>query len=176
MLLERRQAQTAVVWLAAWLVSPVYGQAALTWHNDNFRTGQNLQETILTPANVKSFTFKKLFALGVDGKVDAQPFMSRDVLPGKAPKCVFATTEHDGVYGFDADTGVQLKQVSLIGANETARTSAVAPRAAYAGDRDHRPTPVIDLYSGRTAPFMWWQCFKIRRAEVIATIGCMRWT
>src|ERR1039458_2372068 len=50
------------------------GQASvLTWHNDNARTGQNLQETILTPANVNSSTFSQLAVLNVDGKVDAQP-------------------------------------------------------------------------------------------------------
>ena len=47
--------------------------SVLTWHNDNSRTGQNLQETILTPANVNSATFGRLATLSVDGKVDAEP-------------------------------------------------------------------------------------------------------
>ena len=45
----------------------------LTYHNDPARTGQYLSETILTPSNVNSDLFGKLFQTTLDGVVDAQP-------------------------------------------------------------------------------------------------------
>jgi hypothetical protein len=45
----------------------------VTYHYDNSRSGQNLNETTLTPANVTSATFGKKGEFAVDGKVDAQP-------------------------------------------------------------------------------------------------------
>ena len=43
-----------------------------TWHYDNARTGANPNETILTPLNVNSKQFGKLFTQPVDGLVIGQ--------------------------------------------------------------------------------------------------------
>src|SRR5580704_10550836 len=111
------------IWLLTVLSAGVlHGQpSVLTWHNDIARTGQNLQETTLTPANVKSAGFGKLFVIAVDGKVDAQPLYVPSVtLPGKGTHNVlYVETEHDSSYAFDADTGGLLWQVTMLGANET---------------------------------------------------------
>src|SRR5271155_1768777 len=47
--------------------------SVLTYHNDVGRTGQNLNETTLTTANVASAQFGQLGTINVDGPVDAEP-------------------------------------------------------------------------------------------------------
>jgi hypothetical protein len=51
------------------------GTNVTTYHNDNARSAQNLTETILTPSNVNSSSFAKIFVITVDGKVDASVYV-----------------------------------------------------------------------------------------------------
>jgi outer membrane protein assembly factor BamB len=120
----------------------------VTFHNDIARTGQNLHETILTTKNVESSTFGKLFAFPVDGTIDAEPLYLSDVsIPGKGThNVVYAVTENDSVYAFDADDGTPLWQVSVLGSGESPsddhRCGQISPQIGITS------TPVIDRSSG----------------------------
>jgi hypothetical protein len=77
----------------------------LTANGDNYRTSANLQETQLTPSNVKPGHFGKLGSFGVDGQVYAQPlYVSKLAFPdGSTHNVLFIATMHNTVYAFDAD-------------------------------------------------------------------------
>jgi hypothetical protein len=83
-------------------VTPYSG--VLTYHNDNARDGVNASETILTPANVTSAKFGKIFTFTLDGFSLAQPlYLSHVAVGGSFHNVVYVATEHDTVYAFDAD-------------------------------------------------------------------------
>src|ERR1700689_1449709 len=96
------------------LAFPAIAQVSITtYHNDNYRTGWNSGETVLTPANVNAAQFGQLSNVTLDDQVDAQPL----VVPGvtitagnnQGPHdVVYAVTENDTVYAIDADSGTVL--------------------------------------------------------------------
>jgi outer membrane protein assembly factor BamB len=141
---------TLLLFVSALLLPPQSPgqQDVLTYHNDNSRTGQNLHETVLTPANVKPATFGKLYVVAMDGKVDAQPlYVSRLDIPGKGQHdVVFAATEHDSIYAFDASNGSVFWKTSALKPDETPsdkqNCSQVMPEIGITA------TPVIDRQSG----------------------------
>src|ERR1700734_1953762 len=76
---------------------------------DTARTGANLQETILTPANVNPTSFGKLFTVPTDGEVFAQPlYVSGLAINGGTHNVVFVASMLNTVYALDADTGATL--------------------------------------------------------------------
>jgi len=134
-------------------------------HNDIARTGQNTNETILTPANVNKTTFGKLFShTALDGYIYAQPLYVAGVTMGSGTpqagtthNVVFIATQNDSVYAFDADNNGgananPLWQASLIdnthGANGGGTEKAVPNGDVSTGDIVPEigitGTPVID--------------------------------
>ena len=133
--------------LSAAATVTVTGANITTWHGDNQRTGLNQNEGILTTANVNPQSFGKLFSYFVDGYIYAQPlYVSNLMINGSAHNVVFAGTENDSAYAFDADhagDGSPLWKVSLVGAGETPVVSMGGIRPTIGVTS----TPAIDLTS-----------------------------
>lgn len=119
----------------------------LTWRYDLTHAGQNTQETALTPANVNTQSFGKLFSLPVDSTVYAQPLYvpALKMSDGLVHNVIFVATENDSIYAFDADSngGANAKpiwQVSLLTAAYGAASGATAVPWADTGSPDVAPT------------------------------------
>ena len=142
------------IWLVALWLAASLAQAqtdVLVSHYDSGRTGQNLNETTLTPSNVNVGTFGKVYAFAVDGYTYAQPlYKSNLTIPGKGTfNVAFVATEHGSVYALDADAATPLWRQSFInpGAGLTSRTTNpsledIVPEVSITS------TPVIDAVSG----------------------------
>jgi hypothetical protein len=132
--------------------------AVTTYHNDNIRSGQNLNEIKLNTSNVNVNTFGKRVAYPVDEQVYGQPlFMPNISIGGSTYNVVYVVTENDSVYAFDADQGQvapPLWHTSFI--NPSAGITPVPATDVYTKyvGQDLRPTigitstPVIDPSSG----------------------------
>lgn len=77
----------------------------VTANYGNDRSNANLQETLLTPANVAPGNFGKLGSFPVDGQVYGQPlYVSGVSIPGNGKHNVlYVATQHNSVFAYDAD-------------------------------------------------------------------------
>ena len=130
--------------------------AVLMQHNNLFRTGANLGETLLNTNNVNTNTFGLLFTRAVDDQVYAQPLIMTNVsIPGKGVHNIaIVATVNDSVYAFDADDSSVTNtywKVSFTNAN------AVPPRNTdmcggnyndFSGNMGIVSTPTIDPATG----------------------------
>jgi hypothetical protein len=123
--------------------------AVTTFKNDNAHTGQYPNETLLNTTNVNSSQFGKRVSYPVDGQLYAQPlYLPNLTIGGIIHNVVFAATENDSVYAFDADqtsTVAPLWKTSLLPGGATA-----VPISSVFNCGDLNPvigitgTPVID--------------------------------
>ncbi len=111
-------------------MTSAYGQVNVTtYHNDNGRTGQNTNETILTPRNVNATHFKKLFtsSVSLDSWAAAEPLYVANV--------TIAGTVHNVVYVATLNSFVPL-------CHDSAYQTSPSLGAGIIG------TPVIDPVAG----------------------------
>jgi hypothetical protein len=119
--------------------------AVLTYHNDDARDGAYVEETSLTPANVNSTQFGKLFSYPVDGQIYGQPLYLPNLnIVGATHDVIFVATQNDSVYAFDADatsaqTAQTFWQISLGTFVVKDDYSGVSPNVGILS------TPVIDV-------------------------------
>ena len=154
--LSRISTAAVVLFVACFGLSLASAQNdVLTQHNDIARTGQNLNETFLTPANVNVNQFGKLFTQNVDGIVVGQPLYASNVLMGDGlvHNVVIAVTQNNTVYAFDADTNeAPIWSVSLDDGGTPDPISDYGCKGTGFTEIGITSTPVID--SGKTTIYV----------------------
>ena len=147
----------------------------LNYHYDNISSGLNDAETQLTPANVNTSTFGKLYTAPLDGNVYAEPLVETGVTIAAGVNTtagaagvhdvVFVATENDSIYAIDSSatgTGAVLWQRSFLNTtnaggdinNTLGATAITAVPDGDTGSNNIEPTigitgtPVIDPNTG----------------------------
>jgi hypothetical protein len=122
----------------------------LTHHNDNARTGANLNEAAPNVANV-STRFGRLFERQVNGAVYAQPLIARVNVSNRMRNVLYVATMRNLVYAFDADDP---KESAPLWGPVSLGPAVPLPDARIGGDAGYKDiawevgilsTPVIDL-------------------------------
>ena len=95
----------------------------LTYHDNVQGTGVNSTETVLTPANVNTTSFGKLYSVHLDGQDYAEPLVDTQVTINAGVNTtansaglhnvVFVATQHDSLYAIDTSSGAILWQRSF---------------------------------------------------------------
>jgi len=119
---------------------------------DNYQSGVNASETVLTPDNIKT-GFGQLSACEIDGQAYAQPlYLSNVTISGQPHNVIYVATCHDSVYAFDADSGSPLWHDSFISPSAGENISTVPNNVLRSGDIHPEigivSTPVIDEKTG----------------------------
>ena len=132
----------------------------LTHHNDNSRTGDNLNETTLNVSNVNTNQFGLLYTRPVDDQIYAQPLVVTNVsiLGHGSRNLVIVATVNDSVYAFDADNGSVttpywtrsfISPPNIVPPKNTDMTGACGGSYMdFTGNIGIVGTPVIDSVSG----------------------------
>jgi hypothetical protein len=136
---------------------PLEGVAVLTQHNDNARTGANLNEVQLTTSTVAPGHFGLLFSLPVDGQIYTQPLYAPNVrfVDGNQRNVVFVATMHNSVYAFDADGRLGTAPIWQEQLGDAVDFDFFPMVTWFLGKYNIYPeigitsTPVIDLSAGR---------------------------
>lgn len=142
--------------------SPSRSVAVLTQHNDNNRSGDNLNETVLNVSNVNTNQFGFLYARLADDQVYAQPLIATNVnvLGRGTHNLLIIATVNDTVYAYDADDATVIAPywtnsfirppnvVPVSNGDESAIGACGGNYQDFSGKIGIVSTPVIDPVSG----------------------------
>jgi hypothetical protein len=116
-----------------------------TWHNDNWRAGQNTSETSLTQS-LSETNFGLICSAKVDGQIYGQPLAVWNSTTQQ--NTVYVVTLSDSIYSFNGSTCAQIAHANLLdsGYKPTQVADICGPRCSFIQPQvGILGTPVIDL-------------------------------